>query len=374
VNGKVVFDVKQALQRTNGDSLRSAREMGPEKTIELITRKGLKGRGGAGNATGKKWAEVRAQPAAAGEKYFVVNCDEGEPGTFKDRFILENNSETLIEGIQIACFAIGARKAFVYVRGEYSALARDFDAKAKAAKTSVPIEVVVGAGAYVVGEQTAMLNSIEGRRGTPRLKPPFPATYGLYGKPTVVNNVETVLNAALLFRGDWNGALHLFSVSGNVRKPGVYERALGVKLGDLLRDAEPSEAPKAVFFGASGGCVKYDASLALSQEGVAKTGASLGSCTLVVVGEKQSVPEVCLSLARFFEHESCGNCAPCREITGMLRKRFECAVQAKRFGSDVKPLLEESRVLMRTASLCGLGQSALTPLVQAVSLFPQEFK
>ncbi len=365
-------NAKQILVKTNGESLRKARELGPEKTIELLTEKGLKGRGGAGNLAGKKWVEVRAQQEK--EKYFAVNCDEGEPGTFKDRFILENNAETLIEGIEIACFAIGARKAFVYIRGEYAALGRDFEKKVSAQPRSVPIEVVVGAGAYVCGEQTALLNSIEGRRGTPRLKPPFPATYGLYGKPTVVNNVETVANAALAMRGDWNGALHLFSVSGNVRKPGVFERPLGTRLGELVADAEPSEAPKAIFFGAAGGCVKYDASLALSPDEVSKRGAMLGSCTVIVVGESQSVPRVCLSLAQFFEHESCGNCAPCREITGLVRRKFECAVETKKFGEDLKRLLEDSSVLLRTASLCGLGQSALTPLLAAVKLFPQEFK
>ncbi len=312
--------MRQILIKTNGESLRKVRSLGPEKTIEFITRKGLKGRGGAGNLTGNKWLEVRTQPGGS-EKYFVVNCDEGEPGTFKDRFILENNPETLIEGIEIACFAIGCRKAFVYVRGEYAALAREFRKKLDAAPRSVPIEVVVGAGAYVCGEQTALLNSIEGRRGTPRLKPPFPATYGLWGKPTVVNNVETVANAALAFRDDWRGDLYLFSVSGNVRKPGVYERALGTRLGELVRDCEPSETPKAVFFGAAGGCLKYDAALALEPAAVAAKGAAvgggvmLGSCTLIIVGESRSIPVVCSSIARFFAHESCGNCAPCREIT-----------------------------------------------------------
>ena len=373
-------NAKQILVKTNGASLRKARELGAEKTIEFITKKGLKGRGGAGNLAGKKWGEVAAQPEK--EKYFVVNCDEGEPGTFKDRFILENNCETFIEGIEIACFAIGARKAFVYVRGEYTALAVELEKKIAAAKpaSSVPIEIVVGAGAYVCGEQTALLNSIEGRRGTPRLKPPFPATYGLYGKPTVVNNVETVTNAALAFRDDWNPSLYLFSVSGNVRKPGVYERPLGVKLGDLLADAEPTEAPKAVFFGAAGGCLKYDAALALDHatiDAVAKKqtlGVMLGSCTVVVVGVKQSVANVVLSIARFFEHESCGNCAPCREITGIVRKRVECALAARSFGSEFAPFLESSSVLMRTASLCGLGQCAIGALVSAVKQFPSEFR
>jgi NADH-quinone oxidoreductase subunit F len=196
----------------------------------------------------------------------------------------------------------------------------------------------------------------------------------LWGKPTVVNNVETVANAALALRDDWNGALHLFSISGNVRKPGVFERPLGIALGDLLRDAQPSEPPKAIFFGAAGGCVKYGAELVLTPAEVGKRGAMLGSCTLIVVGEKQSVPEACLSIARFFERESCGNCAPCREITGMVRKRLECALAARAFGRGFKELLEESRVLMRTASLCGLGQSALDPLVGAATLFPEEFK
>ncbi len=370
-------NAKQILVKTNGESLRKARELGPEKTIELLTRKGLKGRGGAGNLAGAKWAEVRAQPA--GEKFFVVNCDEGEPGTFKDRFILENNPEALIEGIEIACFAIGARKAFVYIRGEYSALARDFEKKIAKANSSVPIEVVVGAGAYVCGEQTALLNSIEGRRGTPRLKPPFPATYGLYGKPTVVNNVETAANAALAFRDDWNPALYLFSVSGNVRKPGVYERPLGVKLGDLVADAEPSEEPKGIFFGAAGGCLKYDAGVELDHAKIAALGKKeglglmLGSCTVIVAGKSARVPEVALSIARFFEHESCGNCAPCREITALVRKRIECGADSGDFGKGFEEFLEQSSVLMRTASLCGLGECAVGALLSAVKQFPSEF-
>ena len=366
-------------------ALRRAREMGAEAVIQEVTEARLLGRGGAAFPTGRKWASV-AQ-ASARPHYLVCNADESEPGTFKDRVLTENDPFALVEGIAVAAFATGCEKAFVYVRAEYP-LARHRLENAivqsrGAGLLDFEIEVRRGAGAYICGEETALFNSIEGKRGEPRNKPPFPVEVGLFGKPTLPNNVETLINvldivleggAAFASTGtaDSTGT-RLFCVSGHVLRSGLYEVAMGTTLRALLDVAgglRPGRTLQTVLLGGAAGSFVMPAQLdvPLSFEGTRAIGATLGSGAVIVFDDTADMKQVLVRIARFFSDESCGQCVPCRVGTKRQEEILE-RMFAEQNGdprSDVM-LLSDIAQAMRDASICGLGQTAANAIASGLT-------
>lgn len=250
----------QILKKTNLRAFKKAKLLGSNGVLSLLGQKELLGRGGAAFPTAKKWEFALTKKADA--KFIICNADEGEPGTFKDKYIIENNPKTLIEGIIIAAHVIRAKKAFIYLRGEYEYLIKPLQKEIKEvlkeAQTDLNIEIICGAGAYVCGEETAIIRSIEGHRGQPYYRPPFPPVEGLWGMPTVINNVETLTNVpqAILF-DKWDKDLRLISLSGNLTKPGIYEKPVGTPLSKLIELGKPKKKIKAIYFGCFGGCMPY---------------------------------------------------------------------------------------------------------------------
>lgn len=363
-------------------ALETARRRGGDWVIGEVTASKLVGRGGAAFPTGRKWEAVRAQ--AATPHYLVCNADESEPGTFKDHVLLTQDPFALVEAMAIAALATGATKGYIYVRAEYplaverltSAIAQ---MRAAGQLDGVDLEVRRGAGAYICGEETALFESIEGKRGEPRSKPPFPVHAGLFGKPTVVNNVETLVNVLPILRHGGaafaatgtasSTGTRLFCLSGAVERPGVYEVPFGVTLRALL-DMAGARTPRAVLLGgAAGTFVSADElDLPLSLEGARAAGATLGSGVVMVFGEGDDLRDVVLRIAAFFRDESCGQCVPCR--VGTVRQQ-EALVRlaAGRPLHDAAgefALLEEVGVAMRDASICGLGQTAYSAVESAL--------
>jgi NADH-quinone oxidoreductase subunit F len=334
-----------------GAALAAARRLGPEGVIDAIEAAALLGRGGAAFPTAAKWRAVAAQPARP--HYVVCNADESEPGTFKDRVLMELHAETVVEAIAIGMYATGCERAYVYVRAEYP-LAQERLRTAIDA-SGCDIELRIGAGAYVCGEETALFQSIEGYRGEPRSKPPFPVEVGLFGRPTVVNNVETLANVPHILLGDAR-TTRLFCVSGDVARPGVYELELGTPLRHLLElaGAEPAQA---VLLGGAAGAFLAPDELDLPLD----FRATLGSGVVMVFGADADLHAAVLRIAEFFRDESCGQCVPCR--IGTVRQ-----VEALQRG-DAAVLADLSDVL-RDASICGLGQTAATAVQSALRLLP----
>ena len=375
-------------------ALARAIQIGGESVIAEVTASKLMGRGGAAFPTGRKWAAVAAQPAQP--HYLVCNADESEPGTFKDRVILEGDPFAIVEAMTITAVATGASVGFLYIRGEYpeaEAAVRGAVASARAASLLGPdilgsgiafdIEVRRGAGAYICGEETALFESIEGKRGEPRNKPPFPVEVGLFGKPTVVNNVETLLNIPLILEmggeayagigTDGSTGPRLFCLSGHVARPGVYEVEFGATLGDLIELAGgvPSGgAIRAILLGGAAGVfVGPDAiTMPLTFEATRAAGATLGSGVIMVFDETVDLVGTLRRIAQFFRDESCGQCVPCR--VGSVRQ--EELLTRLAAGSRVRSRDEELTLLreigqaMRDASICGLGQTASSAIESAL--------
>ncbi|WP_439380209.1 NAD(P)H-dependent oxidoreductase subunit E [Amycolatopsis lexingtonensis] len=371
-------------------ALRNALRMGEAAVLREVTDAGLLGRGGAAFPTGRKWAATAAQPA--GPHYLVCNADESEPGTFKDRVLLEGDPFALVEAMTIAAFAIGARQGYVYLRGEYpralrllrNALAvcreRGFLGTDIMGHTgfSFDIEIRRGAGAYICGEETAIFNSIEGFRGEPRTKPPFPVEKGLFGKPTVVNNVETLVNVPLIltegaaaYRAigtEASAGPKLFCLSGNVERPGVYEVPFGTTLRELLAMAggvpEGRSLRAILLGGAAGGFVRPDElDLPLTMEDARAAKTTLGSGVVLVLDDLADLGGFLLRIAEFFRDESCGQCVPCR--IGTVRQE-EAIRRVLAAGSAERPLLREVGGVMRDSSICGLGQTAWNAIESAI--------
>ncbi|TKJ17642.1 hypothetical protein CEE44_03875 [Candidatus Woesearchaeota archaeon B3_Woes] len=365
----------QILRKTDQKAYAKSVMLGQKKVIKLIKEKGLTGRGGASFLTGLKWEMALKSPGK--EKYIICNADEGEPGTFKDKFILNYNPELVIEGILIAAFAVGAEKAFIYLRGEYDYLEKGLNKVIKnvvrKTKSKVKIEIILGAGSYVCGDETAIIESIEGKRGQPRDKPPFPTTDGLFGKPTVINNVETLANVplAVMFE-DWDSMLRLFCLSGNVTNPGVYELPLGTNLCELIKMGRPKNKVKAVYFGCFGGCLPY-CDIKLTPENICGKECVLGACSVIVVDEKQSIVDVATNIAKFYEFESCGKCTPCREGTMRILALLENISMGEATKKDLDTLEELAEVIKET-SFCGLGQTSTQHLITALKYFRKEFE
>ena len=371
-------------------ALRRAFALGPAGVIREVTESGLLGRGGAAFPTGRKWEATARQPDHP--HYLVCNADESEPGTFKDRVLMEGDPYALIEAMTIAGYATGAHRGFLYLRGEYPRALRRLTRAVVRARArgllgpdvlgqgfAFDIEIRRGAGAYICGEETAIFNSIEGRRGEPRSKPPFPVEQGLFGKPTAVNNVETLVNVLpVLERGAAayaatgtasSSGTKLFCVSGQVARPGVYELPFGATLGELLDLAGPPERLRAVLLGgAAGGFVRPDElAVPLTFEGTRAAGATLGSGVVLVLDDTVELPRVLLRIAEFFRDESCGQCVPCR--VGTVRQEEALHRIKDRRGAaaaDDIALLREVGRAMRDASICGLGQTAWNAVESAI--------
>ncbi len=374
-------------------------EMRPEEVIEEVRRSGLRGRGGAGFPTGVKWAAVRNAPGP--EKYVICNADEGEPGTFKDRLILEGDPHRILEAMAIAGYAVGAQRGIIYVRGEYALSIRRLEQALNQARAygllgdnilesgfSFDIEVRPGAGAYVCGEETALIESLEGKRGWPRIRPPYPVTHGLWGKPTVVNNVETLANIPdIILRGAaWFRSLgtptcpgtKVYTILGHVRFPGLVEvemgtplRSLIYELGGGVRDGRPL---KAVLIGGAAGAflTPADLDVRLDFDSLAGRAAVLGSGAVLVMDDTTCIVYMLGGILRFFRHESCGQCVPCRAGTDLLVRLWERIRQGQASPETLKRMVEIAEV-MRQASLCPLGQSLSLPVRSALEKFPEEF-
>jgi len=376
----------QILKKTKGKAFKKAKKIGPKATIHLLKEKQLLGRGGANFPTGKKWEMVLNEPGtqtknesdSTQEKYIICNADEGEPGTFKDKFIIENNPEIIIEGLLIGAETIKAKKAFIYFRGEYEyllpKLKRAIRKVKKQTKSKIPIEIVVGQGAYICGEETAILESVANKRPQPLQKPPFPTQEGLYNKPTIINNVATLANVSLAIHyDDWDPKLRLHSLSGNVTSPGVYELPLGTKIKELIKLGKPKNKIKAVYFGCFGGCMPYKPNLKLTPQRICEKDCVLGSCTVIAVDEKQSIVDLATNIAKFYEFESCGKCTPCREGTMRILGLLENISMKNAKMKDLDTLKELAEVIKET-SFCGLGQTSTQHLLTALKYFREEFE
>jgi len=361
----------ESYQREGGfAALRRAREVGAETVIRMVSEAGLLGRGGAAFPTGRKWESVAK--AAARPHYLVCNADESEPGTFKDRVLMENDPFALVEGMAIAGFATGCEKGFVYIRDEYPLARRRVENAIGQARAAgllyIDIEVRRGAGAYICGEETALFNSIEGKRGEPRNKPPFPVEVGLFGKPTLPNNVETLVNVLDIVNGNFANT-RLFCVSGHVDSPGVYEVPMGTPLRELL-DMAGARKVQAVLLGGAAGSflVPEQLDVPLSFEGTRAIGATLGSGAVIVFDETADMKAVMMRIARFFRDESCGQCVPCRVGTKRQEEILE-RMFSERNGdgrADVM-LLSDIAQAMRDASICGLGQTAANAIASGLT-------
>jgi NADH-quinone oxidoreductase subunit F len=366
-------------------ALRRALDIGPEGVIREVTEARLLGRGGAAFPTGRKWGSVAKEPVRP--HYIVCNADESEPGTFKDRELMESDPFAVVEAMTIAAYATGCERGFLYVRGEYPLARRRVETAIKQARArgylDFEIEVRRGAGAYICGEETALFNSIEGKRGEPRNKPPFPVQVGLFARPTLVNNVETLVNvldividggAAFAATGTTDSAgTRLFCLSGQVRRAGLYEVPMGTTLRaliDLAGGLREGRTLQAVLLGGAAGSFVTERQLdvPLSFEGTRAIGATLGSGAVIVLDDTADLKQILLRIARFFRDESCGQCVPCRVGTvrqeEILHRLLDDRAGRSR-DSDIG-LLSDVAQAMRDASICGLGQTAANAIASGL--------
>lgn len=365
---------KQLISESNLKGVEIALSKTPSEVIETVKSSGLKGRGGAGFPTGLKW-EICAK--TQGEHYVICNADEGEPGTFKDRLILTTVPLNVVEGIIIASYAVGAKQAYIYLRGEYEHFLPKIkkavrESKPMMEKIGLEIKTVIGQGAYICGEETSILNSIEGHRPEPRKRPPYPAEKGLFGSPTVVNNVETLAVVPLIFLGRFDPKKRLCSLSGDLEKPGVFEIYEGKQIGKIVNEAKPTGIPKALCFGASGGIMPYDPCMELTEENVRERGCFFGSGTIIVVNHTHSIVELCESIQRFFVHESCGYCMACREGSKRMLEYIKRISAGKATMKDLKEL-EELCSFVSAAPFCALGRSMPLHIMTSLRHFREEF-
>ena len=370
--------------------LKRAFEMGPAKVISEVKDSRLMGRGGAAFPAGIKWESTAKQPATP--RYLVCNADESEPGTFKDRAILEGDPFALIESMTIAGYGIGAERGYIYLRGEYPYLLPILEKALEEARNrgylneKFDIEIRLGAGAYICGEETALFESIEGKRGFPRIKPPFPTTNGLFDAPTVINNVETLCNLPLILQKgaaayrqigtDKSPGPKLFCVSGDVPNPGLYEVAFGVTLRELLEMAGSSQEDniQAVLFGGAAGAFATPAQfdVKLSFEDLRAAGLPLGSGVIMVFDKTRDLRDILKRLGHFFAHESCGKCYPCQLGTQRQREILDRIAAGNIMRDDTERLIDVGWT-MTDASLCGLGQTAASAVLSAIKQFPHLF-
>lgn len=396
------FHVLDVYRRHGGyRALEKALAMKPDDVIDEVKKSGLRGRGGACFPTGLKWSFMPKETSKP--KYLCVNGDESEPGTFKDRQIFEFNPHLLLEGTLIACYAMGITTAYIYIRGEYNKwikmLQRALDEAYAAGlvgknilgtKFSTDIVIHRGAGAYICGEESALMNSIEGLRGYPRVKPPFPAQNGLWGCPTTINNVETIANVPLIIEKGWEwysriGAQKhpgpiLVGVSGNVNNPGVFEMPTGELLTDIIYKwaggIPGNKALKAVIpGGVSTMILRADEleSVTMDAESLKAAGSSIGTAGMIVMDEDVDLIAVITRIAEFFYHESCGQCTPCREGTGWMFKILKRFEQGRGRKEDIDLLLDVANNIEGN-TICALGDAAAWPVQAMIRRFREEFE
>ena len=375
-------DIQSFLKNDGFKGLEKARKMTPEKVIGEVKASGLRGRGGAGFPCGVKWEGARSTPAD--EKYVICNADEGEVGTFKDRYIIQNDPFSLIEGLAITGYAVGAKQGYIYLRAEYRylrELLQNAINQAKEAKflNGFNIEIREGAGAYVCGEESALMESIEGKRGESRYRPPFPTVAGLWAKPTTINNVETLMNIPriILNGADWYNAMgterskgtKVFSVAGDVANPGVYELVLGSKMRELVEDLAQAKQVKLIQVGgATGRIIPYamiDTTLAFED--------TLGAGAVTVFNESRDVIDIVYRTMEFLAEESCGKCTPCRQGTEAMLEILGGVRQGKGRKREIKAMEQLADVMM-TCSLCGLGQAAPNAVMDTLQYFPDAYE
>ncbi|MBI4403692.1 MAG: NADH-quinone oxidoreductase subunit NuoF [Deltaproteobacteria bacterium] len=397
---KGLADCKVFESRGGYQALKKALSMPPKDIIETVKKSGLRGRGGAGFPTGNKWGFV---PQNSGKPIFLLcNADESEPGTFKDRLLMEKNPHRLIEGIAISSFAVNSHKAYIYIRGEYAKAASILERAVEQAYSagylgkrilgsSFDLELVVhrGAGAYICGEETGLISSLEGKKGQPKLKPPFPAVSGFLGCPTVVNNVETLFTVPWIvehggekyaaYGTEQSKGTKLFSISGWVNKPGVYEEELGASLKDFIEyyagGMKGGAKLKAVIPGGSSTpplTAEEVEKATLDMESMAKLGTFLGSGGIIVIPDQLCLVKLVERIAEFYWDESCGQCTPCREGTGWLYKM----VASIEHGNGKEVTLEDIKKTGRNmmgVTICPLSDAAAMPILGFVQKFPDEF-
>ena len=385
-------------------TLQHCLQISPEEIIDELTRANLRGRGGAGYSAGLKERYTTESPASHSDRrYIVCNADEGEPGTFKDRVIMENDPHLLLEGILIAAYAIGARRGFIYIRGEYyksierieqalqSFYDRGYLGKDILGSTySLELSVKLGAGSYLCGEELTLLESLEGKRGYPRIKPPFPAEYGLWGAPTLINNVETFAHIPYIIE---NGADHyrtigtknspgtkIFTLSGDINQPGYCETEMGITLRELIevfgQGMKDGKTFKAALLGGAAGTFVDQTVLdtSMTYDNLKKKGAILGSGAVMVLAEDRSIYEMCVSILDFFKHESCGKCVPCRVGTQLLTDMIaEVKLETNSARQEMLGRMVDEAHFMAATSLCPLGQSPVLPLESLTRYFKEDF-
>jgi NADH-quinone oxidoreductase subunit F len=374
-------------------ALERARQMEPGDIVEEVKKSNLRGLGGAGFPTGAKWSFIPKNHA--GPVYLVVNADEGEPGTFKDRYLLERDPHALIEGMLITARAIRSRLGFVYIRGEYIEPWRRFSGAVREAYAAgllgAEFEIVVhrGAGAYICGEETGLISSLEGKKGWPKVKPPFPAIKGAFDQPTIVNNVETLCHVPhIINRGaEWfaglgtktQGGTRIYSVSGRVKRPAIYEAPVTVTLRQLIEDHAGGVAGngrlKAVVPGGSSAPIltANEIDVTMDVDGLKNAGTMIGSAGVVVMDETVSIPEALLVVARFYAHESCGQCTPCRESTGWIYKMVHRIVEGHGRKEDLDTILDVARRGGGT-TICAFYDGAIGPYISYIEKFRPEFE
>lgn len=375
--------------------------MQPQEVTDMVKASGLRGRGGAGFPTGMKWSFIDARNWP---HYVVANADESEPGTFKDREIMERNPFQFLEGVALCAYAIGANAAYVYLRGEFWQIAAKLDAKIAQLQSagllgdklfgtdySLRIYTHLGAGAYICGEETAMLESIEGKLGQPRLRPPFPPSYGLFGKPTVVNNVETLANVPMIvskgvswyrsFGTEKSPGTKIFSLSGCVNKPGNYELPLGTPFRELIFEygggvPEGRQIKAIMAAGASSSLIVADdkaLDTPMDYESVPSVGGALGSASVIVVDDSISIPWLINKTMHFFRHESCGKCTPCREGTFWMMHLTD-RIQAGQASMEDVDLLHEVASQVKGKCLCALGDFSTEAVTSGIDRFRADFE
>jgi len=394
------FKIDVYLKHKGYEAVRKAlREMKPEEILEEAKKANLRGRGGAGFPAGVKWGFV---PDVDKPKYLCVNADEGEPGTFKDRYIMSHDPHLLIEGIIITSYCVGIHQAFIYIRGEYEAVAQRLEGAISEAYemgflgkdilgTGFDLDVIVhrGAGAYICGEETGLLESLEGKRGHPRLKPPFPASIGLFQCPTVINNVETLSNIpVIILKGaEWfckkglpkDGGTRVFGVSGVIRNPGVYELPMGTSLRDIIfkyaGGMKAGKKLKAVIPGGMSAPIlrEDEIDIKMDFDSLVEAKSMLGSAAIIVIDEDTSILDVLKAVSKFYSHESCGQCTPCRIGTSWINKIVKRIIQGKGKREDIDTIQRlANNILGKT--LCPLGDAAAMPINSITEKFRDELE
>lgn len=400
INTPESYKIDTYIKNGGYTALKKALELSPDSIIQTVKDSGLRGRGGAGFPTGLKWSFITKDPTIA--KYLCCNADEGEPGTFKDRAIIEYDPHELIEGMAIACFAIGAANSYIYIRGEFvlgadrledaisEATAKGYLGKnILGSNFSHNMYVHRGAGAYICGEETALLESIEGRRALPRIKPPFPAQVGLFGKPTVINNVETLACVPHIINNGaaWFAAIgpakspgtKIFGISGNVNKPGLYELPMGTPLREIIYNhAGGMRAGKTLKAVIPGGVsapmlIEPDLDTPMDFDSLAAKGTMLGSGAIVVIDDSYCIVKAALRTHEFFHHESCGKCTPCREGLDWLVKVLRRVEGGEGEEGDIDLILKLC-VDIFGRTFCPLGDGAVMALRGAINHFRDEFE